>query len=132
MIKKAGTVLINKNQIGLIYRDYYNDYSFPKGHLEEGESLLECAIRETEEETKRKMITLEEEPVYIDHYFDSNHNECECYFYLVRDDGPSDNDSTDTHDLIWVDYDKVEDILTHESLKKQWETIKDKVKGYME
>ena len=132
MIKKAGTILINKDKVGLIYRDNYNDYSFPKGHLEEGESLLECAIRETEEETKRKMIVLEEEPVYIDHYFDGNHDECECYFYLVKDDGPSDNDSTDTHDLLWIDYDKVEDILTYESLKKQWETIKDKVKGYME
>ena len=32
MIKKAGTILINKHDIGLIYRDNYDDYSFPKGH----------------------------------------------------------------------------------------------------
>ena len=48
MTLKAGIILINKNKIALIYRDNYNDYSFPKGHLEDNESLIECAIRETE------------------------------------------------------------------------------------
>ena len=54
MTLKAGTILINKDNICLIYRDIHNDYSFPKGHLEKNESLKECDIRETEEETKRK------------------------------------------------------------------------------
>ena len=53
MTLKAGIILINKNKIALIYRNNYNDYSFPKGHLEDGESLIECAIRETEEDIKR-------------------------------------------------------------------------------
>ena len=49
MIEKAGTILINKRMIGLIYRDNYDDYTFPKGHLEKDETLKECAIRETNE-----------------------------------------------------------------------------------
>jgi len=46
--KKAGTVLLNleTEQIALIYRKRLNDYSFPKGHLESGESLQECAVRD--------------------------------------------------------------------------------------
>ena len=60
MINKAGCILLDKEykNLALVYRDYRNDYSFPKGHVEEGESLLECAIRETEEEIKRKVRLL--------------------------------------------------------------------------
>ena len=55
VVRKAGTILLNleNKQVGIVYRKSKNDYSFPKGHLEKDESLLECAVRETEEETLR-------------------------------------------------------------------------------
>ena len=70
MIEKAGCILINKEtrKIALIYRDYRNDYSFPKGHIEEGESLVECAIRETEEEIKRKVKLVSDDIFCIEEY----------------------------------------------------------------
>lgn len=131
MTLKAGVILINKNKIGLIYRNYYNDYSFPKGHLEDNESLVECAIRETEEETKRKVKLVFDEEIYIESYVTPRGEECECHYYLGLDDGHSDNDSTDTHDLMWIDFDKVEDTLSYESLKKLWNIIKPKVSEYI-
>ena len=132
MVLKAGTILINKNKIGLIYRKEYEDYSFPKGHLEENETLIECAIRETNEETKREVIILINDPIYIEQYTNSYNIDCECYYYLAKDNGKSDNTSLEVHDLIWVDFDKVFDTLSHESLKKLWNSIKDKVKEYLE
>ena len=132
MIKKAGTILINKHNIGLIYRSNYKDYSFPKGHLEEGESLLDCAIRETNEETKREVIILLEEPIYVENYKDSKGNDCICTYYLARDNGVSKNICEDTHDLVWTGFDKVEKVLSYESLKKLWASIKDVVKEYLE
>ena len=46
---KAGCILIDKNnqKLALVYREDNDDYSFPKGHLEKEESIIECAIRET-------------------------------------------------------------------------------------
>lgn len=40
-VEKAGCILINKknNKIGLVYREKQKDYSFPKGHKEDGETL---------------------------------------------------------------------------------------------
>ena len=132
MIEKAGTILINGNKIGLVYRDNYDDYTFPKGHREEGESFLECAIRETNEETKRDVVLLMEEPLYVEYYTNRAGEKCVCTYYLVRDNGKSNNDSTDTHDLVWTPFDQVEEILTHKSLKKLWNNIKDKVEPYLE
>ena len=49
--EKAGCFLIKKEtkEIALIYRKKQNDYSFPKGHVEKGETLKEAAIWETAE-----------------------------------------------------------------------------------
>jgi len=131
MTLKAGTILINKNKICLIYRTNYKDYSFPKGHLEDNETLVECAIRETEEETKRKVKLVFENEIYIENYVTPRGEECECHYYLGLDDGHSDNDSTDTHDLVWVDFNNVEETLSYESLKSLWNSIKSKVSEYI-
>lgn len=66
---KAGCFLLNKQNksIALVYRAKQNDYSFPKGHLEKAETVEQCAIRETAEETKRKAeIVSEFEPLLKD------------------------------------------------------------------
>jgi 8-oxo-dGTP pyrophosphatase MutT (NUDIX family) len=49
-IQKAagGKVLNTKNEVLFIYR--FNKWDLPKGKLEKGESIKECAVREVEEE----------------------------------------------------------------------------------
>ena len=131
--QKAGIVLINpqNHKIGLIYRIEQDDYSFPKGHLEANETLQECAIRETAEETKRDCELISDKEVDIIRYNNSTES-CEVYMYLAKDIGPSDNTSPEVHDLKWVDWADVEDILTYQNLKDFWNKIKEKVKEYLQ
>lgn len=108
---KAGCYLVDvKNKkVALVYREKRNDWSFPKGHKEEGETIEECAVRETAEETKRvAQIVPEIEPI-IERYQTPAGEKCACYMFVAIDKGHSDNDSWDTHDTYFIDVDKVEE-----------------------
>ena len=126
MILKAGTILINKDKkaIGLVKRKKHNDISFPKGHVEENESLLDCAIRETIEETGRKCRVLKNEPIYIDQY-NNKEGLVKVYYYLVEDLGEI-NKKID-EELLWVNIDKVNDYLTYDVLKEMYTKIYDTI-----
>lgn len=130
---KAGCILINTStkQIGLIHRIKQDDYSFPKGHKEEDESVIDCAIRETIEETQRLpeiLATLPEQK-----YTDSKGDESTVYWFLARDLGESHAkiDEELKHELIWVDLDKVKETLSYENLKELWDESKEKVEKYL-
>lgn len=129
IVKKAGCIFINLDtqKVGLIYREELDDYTFAKGHLEKGETLTECAIRETAEETKRVVKIIDEQPVYINKYTYGEKCEAEVYFYLAIDIGKSNNTSSETHELKWVDVEDVENKLTYDNLKEMWNVVKPKI-----
>lgn len=130
---KAGCYLVDKEnkKIALVYREKKNDYSFPKGHLEEGETLKECAVRETAEEIKR-VAEIVDEDVYIERYITPKGERCACHMFIAIDKGISDNTSTDTHEVVWVDYDEVVSKLTYRSLEMSWRRVRDKIKKILE
>lgn len=126
---KAGTILVNleSKKIALIYRKDKIGYEFPKGHLEKGETLEECAIRETEEETGRKNhIVKELETVK---YVTSRGENVELHFYLSIDDGKIDRTiaEEDKEEIKWFFTDEVDEKLTFEDLKSFWKNSKIKV-----
>jgi 8-oxo-dGTP diphosphatase len=51
LVRAAGGLVVRDGDVLLVHRPKYDDWSFPKGKLEEGESWEEAACREVEEET---------------------------------------------------------------------------------
>jgi len=50
-VRAAGGVVLRKGRVLLVHRPRYDDWSFPKGKLNRGESSPVAAVREVEEET---------------------------------------------------------------------------------
>lgn len=89
----AGIAIIQKGAILLGHpkgQKWYGTYSIPKGHVEEGEDLLEAAIRETKEEVGI-LVDMEDfvslEPYFID-YKDKGGNLYKRVYYFLAN--PSD------------------------------------------
>ena len=47
----AGGIVVRNGQLLLLHKHRQNEYVLPKGHVEEGETLEQTAVRETQEET---------------------------------------------------------------------------------
>jgi 8-oxo-dGTP diphosphatase len=50
-VRAAGGIVRRDGEVLVIHRPKYDDWSFPKGKLDEGESWEDGALREVEEET---------------------------------------------------------------------------------
>ena len=50
-VEAAGGVVVRDGEVLLVHRPRYDDWTFPKGKLDPGESFENAALREVEEET---------------------------------------------------------------------------------
>ena len=132
MEKSCGTIIIRDDKVLVIKQKSTMDFGFPKGHMEKGETLKETAIRETAEETKRVAEIIDEYSPLVEKYTTPKGENCVCYMFFAIDKGKSDNNSEDTHDLIWTPFDKVEETLSYDSLKNTWNSAKNIIKEILE
>ena len=125
---KAGCILINMEtkRIALVCRK--GEFSFPKGHLEEGEKIEECAIRETIEETGHECHLIKE--IAKINYSNPSGEDVENYFFIAMDDGVSKKhiNENDKEETIWKDFSEIENTLSYENLIELWNNIKNEVK----
>ena len=123
VVRTKGLIINSKNEITLGYS--HKTYQFPGGHLEEGETLVECLLREIKEETGIELKDVEMNPFYkISHYtknyHDTNKNrKNEIYYFIVNSDAKFDmnNASLDEYEKegnykpISLPLDNVEQVL---------------------
>jgi len=98
----------------LIHRPKYDDWSFPKGKLEQGESFEECAAREVEEESGWVCdMGPELEP---SHYTDDKGRAKEVrWFEMWARERRSWEPNDEVDDVVWIPLSEAESFLTHET-----------------
>lgn len=117
-IKKAGAVIQHpedSSQFLIIYRKKYQDWSFPKGHVEEGESDIDAARREVKEETGLDTELIKALPTIC---FTGGKGEIEISMYLMKATSDATRIEKEGDMLEWVPREKVAERLTHENLRE--------------
>ena len=120
--KACGTIIIDGKKV-LIIKQKQGFYGFPKGHMEENETEIETAIRETKEETNLDVL-IDKTKRYSLNYVIDNKIDKEVVYYLAK---PLNKNiikqELEIKDILWVDIDKVIDVLTFDNLKELWKKV---------
>jgi 8-oxo-dGTP diphosphatase len=85
VVRAAGGVVVRDGSVLLVHRPQYDDWTLPKGKLEDGESWEQGALREVEEETGIACEIGEE--VGRTRYVDGRGNNKEVRYFLMTGGG---------------------------------------------
>jgi 8-oxo-dGTP pyrophosphatase MutT (NUDIX family) len=105
----------------LLIRDSYENWGFPKGHLEDGESPAEAARRETGEETGLDRLVLQGPIRVIDWHFRfrGRHIHKYCHFFLFESPNgePCPQVDEGITDCQWRSLDEALDLLSYDNAR---------------
>lgn len=122
--KKAGAIIISKDRksILLLYRGKEKDYTFPKGHVEVGESIEDAMKREVYEETgfSIKEIICELSPLS---YVDSSNRTVTAHYWICTVSG-QERIEREGDRLEWVNIDEVESKLSYSNIREYFLSVR--------
>lgn len=117
VVRRVGDVLN-----ALVIRDPYGNWGLPKGHLENGESSGEAALREVAEETGLDGLRLGPELATIDWYFRAGGKLIHkfCAFYLMASDAgdPVPEEAEGITECVWMSLDDAEARITYDNARE--------------
>lgn len=113
VIKSCGFLIFRNEFQSFLLMKHKTRWDLPKGHVDPGESDMECALRELEEETgiKPSQLTVDENFRYLDVYtvrpkkHDYQPHEKNLIIFLAEiDDGETEIQLTEHIGYEWIDW----------------------------
>lgn len=123
MEKSCGCIVFNNDKV-LIEKSLHGFYGFPKGHVEDGETYEECAVRETFEETGIKVFIDSKYSFKVSYLMQEKYPKQVIYFiaFLNGSDEIKVQES-EVESACWVDVSKVRGMLSFDNLKVLWDKV---------
>ena len=126
MREKSCGAIVYKEENGelkfLLVHQNNGNYSFPKGHMEEGESELETTLREIKEETNLD-VEVDTNFRYEISYFMEHKNVWKDAVYFVATPKTFDlkNQEGEITECVWNNYEKTMELLSFDNIKEVFE-----------
>ena len=116
VVRAAGGVPVRPGPDGVevlvVHRPQYDDWSFPKGKCDLGESYEACAVREVEEETGLRCAL--EDPLPATTYHDSKGRPKRVHYWRLRVTGGALAFDHEVDEARWVSPEEAGRLLTYE------------------
>ena len=132
--RTGGGVVVNNKGLILVVSQHGTSWSLPKGHVDEGEEEIDAAKREIYEESGIRDLELVKELGTYKRYMigkDGKEDTSELktitiFLFKTREEylNPIDEENPEA---LWLEKDKVADLLTHLKDKEFFLSIKDQV-----
>ena len=122
--KAGGIIITTKNEeehLVLVYRANLDDWTFPKGSIEEWELLDEAALRKSKEETGLDLEVVKRLPSLNYNYADGT--PCTVNFYLMKSLSTEFSPNKDITMARWVPLDSVRKKLTTKYLQDYFDKL---------
>ena len=115
--KSCGCIILEEDKV-LLIKQTAGHWSFPKGHMEQGETEIQTAIRETKEETNLD-VEIDEKYRYTTEYSPREGVWKEVVYYIAkRTNSLYIPQYSEVEKIEWFTIDEAINIITHEDSKE--------------
>lgn len=115
--KSCGCIILDKDKV-LLVKHNVGHWDFPKGHMENGETEVQTAIREVKEETNIDVIIPNEQDKYIVEYSPRENIWKQVVFFVAKKiDGEIKPQETEIETIQWFEFEEAVDRINYESSK---------------
>lgn len=115
--KACGCVVIENEKV-LLIKQTKGHWGLPKGHVEEGETEHETAIREVKEETNYD-VEIVNEKRFVERYIIDNKIDKEVVYFIAKKiGGNAEKQEAEVTDIKWCSFDEAIETVTFDNLKQ--------------
>ena len=112
VVRAAGGLVVRDDAVLLVHRPKYDDWTFPKGKAENGESDEDCALREVYEETGLSCELVSR--VGVTEYVDAKGRPKVVHWFVMRPLAGDFEPTDEVDELCWAPAAEAAELLSYE------------------